>query len=158
MATHNGTHGHARHGTHDHGSPLVTSAHATLHCLIGCVIGEVLGLMIGVSLGLGIGWTIALAVVLAYFFGLLLGVLPIMQREGFGPMKALRVIWLGEVISIGVMEIAMNVTDYMLGGIQTGSIFNAIFWIGIAVAIPIGFIAAWPVNHWLLAKQLKGGH
>ena len=33
-----------------------------------------------------------------------------------------------------------------------------IIWIGIAVAIPAGFVAAWPVNWWLLKRNLKACH
>lgn len=137
-------------------SPVKTSAHATLHCLIGCTIGEVLGLLIGVSLGLGVFLTIALAVALAFFFGLVLAVLPIMRDQGLSTIAALKVVWLGEVISISVMEFVMNAVDYAIGGLHAMSVFEPIFWIGIAAAIPAGFLAAWPVNHWLLARHLKG--
>lgn len=148
--------------SHQHGhlspnttSALKTSAHATLHCLIGCTIGEVAGLIIGVSLGLGVWLTIALAVFLAFLVGLSLAVLPIMRDQGIAFLAALKIVWLGEVISITVMEIVMNTVDYMIGGIHAMSVFEPIFWIGIAAAIPAGFLAAWPVNHWLLSRHLK---
>ena len=73
-------------------------------------------------------------------------------------MEALKLIWVGEAISIGVMEIVMNAVDYSVGGMQAGSVFAPIFWIGIAVAIPAGFLAAWPVNWWLLKRDLKACH
>lgn len=136
-------------------SPAITSAHATLHCLIGCTIGEVAGLLIGVSLGLGVWLTIGLAVLLAFIVGLSLAIIPIMRDSGLGVMAALNVVWLGEVVSISVMEFVMNAVDYAIGGIQAMSVFAPIFWIGIAIAIPAGFLAAWPVNHWLLSRQLK---
>ncbi len=69
----------------------------------------------------------------------------------------MRVIWLGEAISIAVMEIAMNLVDYWLGGIQIASIRNALFWLGLAAAAPVGLFAAWPVNHVLLKHELKAG-
>ena len=56
------------------------------------------------------------------------------------------------------MEIAMNVVDYWLGGIQVASIWNALFWLGLAAAAPAGFLAAWPVNYVLLKHELKAGH
>ena len=52
----------------------------------------------------------------------------------------------------------MNATDYAVGGMQAGSVFAPMFWIGIAVAIPAGFLAAWPVNWWLLKRDLKACH
>ncbi len=133
-----------------------TSAQATLHCLTGCVIGEVLGLAIGVHFQLGMWPTMILATVLAYIAGFSLAVPPIMKREKLRFAQAFRAIWLGEVISIGVMEIVMNWVDYLIGGVGAASLTSPIFYIGLAVAIPAGFIAAWPVNYWLLKKELKG--
>jgi len=137
---------------------LVTSAQSTLHCLTGCVIGEVAGLMIGIALGLGVWVTMGLATVLAYITGMTLGLVPVARREGISFIAALKIIWIGEVISIGVMEVVMNAVDYNIGGVQAGSLLEPVFWIGIAVAIPAGFLAAWPVNWWLLKRNLKACH
>ncbi len=146
------------HAHHGHDNVFVTSAQATLHCLTGCVIGEVAGLMIGIALGLGVWVTMGLATVLAYITGMTLGLVPVARREGISFVAALKIIWIGEVISIGVMELVMNAVDYNIGGVQAGSLLEPIFWIGIAVAIPVGFVAAWPVNWWLLKRNLKACH
>lgn len=147
--------------THNHNSssnPWITSAQATLHCLSGCIIGEVAGLAIGVTLGLGVWLTIGLATALAYVSGFTLGVVPVMRREKKTFWQALKLIWIGEAVSIGVMEIAMNYADYQMGGMNAGSVFEPVFWYGIMVAVPAGFIAAWPVNWWLLRRNLKKCH
>lgn len=136
----------------------VTSAQATLHCLSGCIIGEVAGLAIGVSLGLAVWATIGLATLLAYISGFTLGVIPVMKRENMGFWAALKLIWIGEAVSIGVMEIAMNGADYWMGGMQAGSIFTWQFVVALAVAVPAGFLAAWPINAWLLSRNLKACH
>ncbi len=81
-----------------------------------------------------------------------------MKQAGLGLAAPMRVIWLGESISIAVMEIAMNVVDYWLGGIQVAAIGNALFWLGRAAAAPAGLFAAWPVNHVLLKHELRAGH
>ena len=94
---------HNNHGDEHHHSPLVTSAHATLHCLIGCMIGETAGLVIGVALAWGVAATIALAVVLAYVSGFARALGPVRQKAGLGLAAAMRVIWLGEAISITAM-------------------------------------------------------
>ena len=127
---------------------------STLHCLIGCAIGELAGLMIGVSLGFSPWITMALATFLALISGYTLGLLPLV-REGKGWLEAFRIIWLGETISIVVMELVMNFTDYHVGGVQVDSIFHLRFWLGFLLALPAGFIAAWPVNYWLLKRNLK---
>ena len=150
-------HAHPHHG-HATGGALRTSAHATLHCLTGCVIGEVAGLAIGVSLGLPAWQTIALATALAYLSGMTLGLLPVMKDRGIGMLRALRIIWIGEVISIGVMEVVMNVVDYHMGGMSAPSVASWMFWRGLLFAIPAGFLAAWPVNYWLLKRELKACH
>ena len=114
--------------------------------------------MIGVSLGLGVPYTIALAVVLAYICGFCLAVIPVMSRESLSLLASIKVVWLGEAISIAAMEIAMNGIDLWIGGIQSDTLAAPIFWIGLAGAIPAGYFAAWPVNHFLLSRQLKSCH
>ena len=146
------------HVHHRSSNPFVTSAQATLHCLSGCVIGEVAGLLIGVALGLSVAPIIILATTLAYVSGMTLGLVPVMRNQNKTFLEALKLIWIGEVVSIGVMEIAMNAADYAVGGMQAGSILSPIFWAGIAVAVPAGFLAAWPLNWWLLKRDLKKCH
>jgi hypothetical protein len=150
-------HAHHSHG-HGRSNRFATSAQATLHCLTGCVIGEVAGLAVGVTLGLPAWATIALATALAYASGITLGVVPVMRRESLGFVAALRIIWIGEVISIGVMELVMNWVDYEMGGMAAPSVASWMFWRGIVFAVPAGFLAAWPVNYWLLRRNLKACH
>ena len=147
-----------KHEHHNHKNSLVTSAQATLHCLSGCVIGEVIGLIIGVSFGLGVWPTILLATTLAYISGFTLGLIPVMRNNGKTMVEAFQIIWFGEVVSIGVMEIAMNGADYWMGGMQAGSVFTWQFVVALAVAVPAGFLAAWPINAWLLSRNLKACH
>jgi uncharacterized protein DUF4396 len=152
-------HAHSAHAHHGHGGgALKTSAQATLHCLTGCVIGEVAGLAIGVTLGLGVWPTIILATALAYGAGITLGLIPVMRSRGVGLIEAFRIIWIGEVVSIGVMEIVMNFVDYQMGGMTAPSIASWMFWRGLLFAVPAGFLAAWPVNYWLLKRELKACH
>lgn len=144
---------------HEHGSgdntTLRTSAQATAHCLAGCLIGEIAGLAIGISFGLGVIVTIAIATGLAYITGFALALIPLMGQYGLSLTGALGVIWLGEAVSIAAMEVAMNGADWLAGGLAVQSLAEPRFWIGLMVAVPAGFLAAWPVNHWLLKRQLK---
>lgn len=140
------------------GGPWRTAAHSTLHCLTGCIIGEVAGLLIGVSIGFHPIQTIMLATLLSYASGFTLGLLPVMRSQGVTMAEAFRIIWIGEAVSIGVMELAMNVVDYQMGGMGAPSVFSPIFWQGLALAVPAGFLAAWPVNYWLLKRELKACH
>jgi len=144
---------HAHHG-HGASSPAGLATSATLHCLTGCAIGELAGLLIGVSLGLNPWATMALATVLGFVSGYALGLRPLVA-QGMSIAGAFRTIWLGETISIAAMELAMNFTDYHVGGVNVGSVLEPRFWLGYALALPAGFIVAWPVNWWLLRKQVK---
>ena len=97
-------------------------------------------------------------VVTSLLTGLTLGVVPVSRREFVSLLAAFKIVWIGEVISIGVMELAMNAVAYGVGGAGAGSVLEPIFWIGIALAVPAGFIVAWPVNWWLLERNLKACH
>lgn len=151
-------HSHAHHHhPQGHGgasSPAGLATSATLHCLTGCAVGEFVGLLIGVALGLHPWTTTVLSTFLSYVSGFSFGLMPLV-RQGMSVAQAFKTIWLGEAISIGVMEVAMNLTDYHVGGMTTSSVFSFQFWFGYAVALPAGFLAAWPVNWWLLKSSVK---
>ena len=44
-----------------------------------------------------------------------------------GQPPPLRIIWVGEVISIGVMELVMNAADYQMGGMGAPSMASRMF-------------------------------
>ena len=122
------------------------------------MIGEVAGLLIGTIIGLSPWPMIVLATALSYLSGITLGLVPVMRNQGVSPLGALKIIWVGEVISIGVMEIVMNFVDYQMGGMSAKSVIAWTFWRGLVFAVPAGFLAAWPVNYWLLKRELKACH
>lgn len=147
---------HAHHGHHGHGGGSTASlaTAATVHCLTGCAIGELAGLAIGVALGLNPWVTMGLATVLGFASGYTLGLWPLV-KQGMTWLGAFKTIWLGETASIAAMELAMNFTDYHIGGVQTASILSPTFWLGYVAALPAGFLVAWPVNYWLLGRNVK---
>ena len=49
----------------------------------------------------------------------------------------------------------MPFTDHHVCGLQVDSIFQLRFWLGFLLALPAGFVAAWPVNYWLLKRNFK---
>jgi len=148
---------HQTHSSHSKTS-WSAAAHATLHCLTGCVIGEFMGLAIGVSFGIAAYPMMGLSTMLAYVSGFSLAIFPLMRNTGFTFDAAFKAIWLGEVISIGVMELVMNGVDYHIGGVRSGSLSNPLFWEALAVAVPAGYVLALPVNAWLIGKQMKKCH
>ena len=147
---------------HTHGKPVkssvVSAAHATLHCLTGCVIGEFAGLAIGVTLGISAYPMMGLSTILALVSGFALTVFPLMRNVGLSFKSAFHAIWIGELVSIGIMELVRNTVDYHMGGVRSGSLGNALFWKALAAAVPAGYFAAFPVNAWLIKRQLKKCH
>jgi len=149
---------HAHHGHAHGGSSLRLAAHATLHCLTGCVIGETIGLALGAELQLGTAAIITLATILSYISGFTLGLVPIMRERGATLWAAFKMIWVGEAVSIAAMEIAMNLSDYLMGSMGAKTMLSWLWLRGLLVAVPVGFLAAWPVNFWLLKRELKRCH
>jgi hypothetical protein len=127
------------------------AANATLHCLTGCAIGEIAGLMIGTALGLSTAVTIALAVALAFLFGYALSTLPLIQA-GLGFFAALSVVFAADTLSIAVMEIVDNLVMAIIPGAMDAGLVNPIFWLGMMIALTVAFIAAFPVNRYLIDK------
>jgi hypothetical protein len=127
------------------------AASATLHCLTGCAIGEILGLMIGTALGLSNAVTIVLAVGLAYLFGYALSTLPLVQA-GLGFFAALSVVFAADTLSITVMEITDNLVMALIPGAMDAGLVNPIFWLGMMIALTVAFVAAFPVNRYLIDK------
>ena len=155
---HAGPSAHAHHQSHPGEGRWRLAARSTQHCLTGCIIGEVIGLAIGIEAGLSTTATIILATTLAYISGFALGLVPVMKSRGLSLVEAFKLIWIGEAVSIGVMEIVMNAVDYQMGGMAAPTVFSWMFVRGLLFAVPAGFLAAWPVNYWLLGRELKACH
>lgn len=135
----------------EHGNINSLAASATLHCLTGCAIGEIAGLMIGTSLGLSTGATIALAVGLAFLFGYALSTLPLL-KSGVGFFAALSVVFAADTLSIATMELVDNGVMAIIPGAMDAGIVNPVFWLSMTVALAAAFVAAFPVNRYLLSR------
>jgi hypothetical protein len=124
---------------------------ATAHCLTGCAIGEVLGLVIGMALGWGTVATIALAVILAFFFGYSLTMIPLL-RSGLALATVLPLAFASDTLSITVMEIVDNLVIVLIPGAMDAGLGSLLFWGSLAFALAVAFVAAFPVNRWLIAR------
>jgi hypothetical protein len=146
---HGQQHDHAGH--HQMGSVNAMAASATLHCLTGCAIGEILGLVLGTALGLGTAPTVALAVALAFLFGYTLSTFPLL-RAGLGFFAALSVVLAADTLSILTMEVVDNAVMAAIPGAMDAGLVNVVFWLGMMVALTAAYIAAYPVNRYLLQR------
>jgi Domain of unknown function (DUF4396) len=141
-------HGHGRGGAASLNSLAFT---ATAHCLTGCAIGEVLGVVIGTALGWGNWETIVLAIVLAFLFGYSLTMLPLL-RAGLAFGAAVPLALASDTMSIGVMEIVDNAIILVIPGAMEAGLADMLFWASLAFSLAVAFLAAFPVNRWLIAR------
>jgi hypothetical protein len=128
-----------------------TAFSATLHCLTGCAIGEVLGMVIGTLLGWGNFATIVLAIVLAFFFGYGLTMLPLL-RSGMALGAVLPLAFASDTLSITVMEIVDNLIIVVIPGAMDAGLGSLLFWGSLAFALAVAFVAAFPVNRYLISR------
>lgn len=142
---------HTQHEHHQMGSTNAMAVSATLHCLTGCAIGEILGLVVGTALGLGNVATIVLAIALAFVFGYTLSTLPLL-RAGLGVGAALTVVLAADTLSIATMEAVDNLVVAVIPGAMDAGLVNPTFWLSMMLALVVAFVAAWPVNRYLLAR------
>jgi hypothetical protein len=128
---------------------------STAHCYSGCGAGEVTGVTIAAGvLALATAPTVAITFGFAYIFGMALTVGPLLQ-EGVDPATAVHDAFYSETLSITVMEVVAIAVDQWLAGEATMT--EPLFWSGLIVSLSIGFLAALPVNAWLVARGVKEG-
>jgi uncharacterized protein DUF4396 len=140
-----------KHAQHEAGNTSRLALQATIHCLTGCGIGEVLGLAGGTALGLGNVATVALAIVLAYTFGYGLTLVPLL-RSGMPFLRSSGITVAAETLSITTMEIVDNLVVIAIPGAMDAGLADLLFWASLAVSLALAFVAALPVNRWLIAR------
>lgn len=124
---------------------------ATLHCLLGCSIGEIGGLIIGTLFALSNGLTIAISIVLAFVTGYILSTRALL-KHGLSFRQAFRVVLAADTLSILVMEIVDNFVMAAVPGAMNAGLNNILFWVTMPISLTIAFVAAVPVNYYLLQR------
>ena len=141
-----------QHGGHTRGPSLNRSAfQATTHCLTGCAIGEVLGMIMSTALGWGNAASIAISIVLAFFFGYSLTLGPVLRAD-VPFRRAAGLALASDTLSITTMEIVDNAFILIVPGAINAGLGNALFWWSLGVSLAIAFVAAFPINRWLIAR------
>ncbi len=128
-----------------------------MHCLAGCGLGEVVGVVIGVALGLTSVATLVLAVILGFVFGFALGIVPLL-RARFSLRWAVKQVLVAEALSIAVMETAEVLVEVYTPGVMDAGLSSPLFWAGMLLALTAGFVAAFPVNYFLVGKGIRHHH
>jgi hypothetical protein len=91
--------------------------------------------------------TIALAVALAYAFGYSFTLRPVL-RAGV----ALGIAFAADTWSITVMEIVDNAVFLVIPGAMDAGLGDILFWASLALALAVAWVAAFPVNRWLIVR------
>ena len=123
------------------------SAKNTAWCLLGCGIGDfgtILFFQI-TQIPFPVLWIMILAIINGLITSVILETI-ILINQNFNFSSALKTALGMSFISMISMEIAMNLTDYLLTG---GAILT--LWV-VPIMLLVGFITPWPYNYWRLKK------
>ena len=123
------------------------SAKNTAWCLLGCSIGD-FGTILFFQLT-QIPFPVLGIMTLAIINGLITSIILetiILMKQNFGFKKAFNTAIGMSFISMISMEVAMNLTDYLLTG---GAILT---WWVVPLMLIVGFVTPWPYNYWRLKK------
>jgi hypothetical protein len=107
--------------------------------------------VIGTALGWSTAATIALAIVLAFFFGYALTMLPLL-RSGMALGAVLPLAFASDTISITIMEIVDNLIIVAIPGAMDAGLGSLLFWGSLVFALAVAFVAAFPVNRYLISR------
>ena len=116
-------------------------------CLLGCAIGD-FGTIFFFQIT-KIPFPVLGIMTLAIINGLITSVILetiILMKQNINFQNALKTAFGMSFISMVSMEIAMNITDYLLTG---GAILT---WWVIPIMLIVGFLTPWPYNYWRLKK------
>ena len=123
------------------------SAKNTAWCLLGCSIGD-FGTILFFQLS-KIPFPVLGIMTLAIINGLITSIIletVILMTQNFDFRKAFNTAIGMSFISMISMEVAMNLTDYLLTG---GAILT---WWVVPLMLIVGFVTPWPYNYWRLKK------
>jgi len=123
------------------------SAKNTSWCLLGCSIGD-FGTILFFQLT-QIPFPVLAIMILAIINGIITSIILetiILLKQNFTFKNAFKTAVGMSFISMVSMEVAMNLTDYLLTG---GAMLT---WWVVPIMLAVGFVTPWPYNYWRLKK------
>ena len=123
------------------------SAHNTLWCLVGCSIGD-FGTIYYFQItphSLSVFLVMLIAIINGIITSIILETI-ILLRQKFNLIDAFKTACGMSLISMVSMELAMNLTDYLIVGSA-----KLVWWV-IPIMLLVGFLTPWPYNYWRLKK------
>ena len=129
------------------------SAKNTSWCLLGCSIGDI-GTILFFQIT-QIPFPVLAIMTLAIINGIITSIILetiILIKQNFTFKNAFKIAVGMSLISMISMEVAMNLTDYLLTG---GAMLT---WWVIPIMLTAGFVTPWPYNYWRLKKFNQACH
>jgi len=129
------------------------SAKNTFWCLLGCSFGD-FGTILFFQLT-QISFSVLAIMTLAIINGIITSIILetiILIKQNFTFKNAFKTAVGMSLISMISMEVAMNLTDYILTG---GAMLT---WWVIPIMLIVGFVTPWPYNYWRLKKFNQACH
>ena len=123
------------------------SAKNTSWCLLGCSIGD-FGTILFFQLT-QIPFPVLAIMILAIINGIITSIILetiVLLKQNFTFKNAFKTAVGMSLISMVSMEVAMNLTDYLLTG---GAMLT---WWAVPIMLAVGFVTPWPYNYWRLKK------
>jgi len=133
---------------------------STMHCVAGDGLGILAGAVLGGIVLLSMPLEITLEYLLGFGFGWTIFQALFMKDSAGGSfVKALKQTFIPELVSMNylmaAMVIVMSIGMRLMPG--SGSPLSMVFWFIMSMSLLTGFIAAYPINWWLVSRHLKHG-
>lgn len=136
------------------------AVNSEMHCLAGDATGIILSAAFVYHLSLPNGIDLIIEYVSAFIVGLLIfqALMMIEMYEG-DYLKAVRKTFFAETVSMNMVMVGMiPVMVLLMHHLPEGkNPYHPAFWFTMGLATIAGGITAYPINHWLLARNLKHG-
>jgi hypothetical protein len=134
---------------------------STVHCIAGDATGIITAAVITAALGLPMGVDLVVEYVAGFGFGLLIfQALFMKEMMGGSYRRALRRSFMPEWLSMNMMAAGMFPVMILLmmgRDMRAMEPTEPLFWAVMSVGVTVGFFTAYPVNVWMVSKNLKHG-
>ena len=134
---------------------------STVHCVAGDATGIILAAVVVALIGLPMWLDLIIEYVAGFLFGLLIFQALFMRKMmGGSYLENLRRSFLPEFISMNCMMAGMApVMAFLMMGRDMRAMWpgEPLFWMVMSLGVIVGFLIAYPVNVWLVARGMKHG-
>ncbi|MFL5593073.1 MAG: DUF4396 domain-containing protein [Gemmatimonadaceae bacterium] len=132
---------------------------------VHCVAGDATGIIFAAAVTALLGFPMWVDIIVEYIFGFLVGLLvfqSLFMRDMMGGSygENVRRTFLPELLSMNMMMAGMApVMIFLMMGRDMRAMWPSepLFWFVMSLGVVVGFLVAYPVNVWLVAKAMKHG-